>query len=212
MAVQFEAILTGKTWPGSSTQLSAWHTHAHSPLAAFSDLSHRACDVQRRHSAFPHRVVGFEGRYRARPRPGQVRRLEQFVFCRPLGGLRRAASLGRSLRVAAVPAYMPWRLFWAYFVGVALLSASFSIATKIQVRWSGLLFGIMMFLFVAMMDLPGALASPRDRFGWTFLLREMSFAGGGWLFAGNAMRGPGQSQADRRGPRVDRDRRSILWR
>src|SRR5450631_2581784 len=62
-----------------------------------------------------------------------------------------------------VPSYMPWRLFWAYFVGIALLAASLSIATKIQVRWSGLLFGIMMFLFVAMLHLPRALASPKDR-------------------------------------------------
>ena len=58
-----------------------------------------------------------------------------------------------------VPKFMPWPLFWTYFVGVALLAASLSIATKIQVRWSGLLFGIMMFLFVAMMDLPGTLAA-----------------------------------------------------
>ena len=48
---------------------------------------------------------------------------------------------------------MPWRLFWAYFVGFALLAASLSIATKIQVRWSGLLFGIMMFLFVVTLDI-----------------------------------------------------------
>ncbi len=94
----------------------------------------------------------------------------------------------------AVPDYMPWRLFWAYFVGVALLAAALSIATKIQVRWSGLLFGLMMFLFVLMSDLPGALANPRDRFAWTLILRELSFAAGGWLLAANAMRGPQRSK------------------
>ena len=93
-----------------------------------------------------------------------------------------------------VPSYMPWRLFWTYFVGFALLAASLSIATKIQVRWSGLLFGIMMSVFVAMIIIPGALANPRDRFSWTFVLREMSFAGGGWTLAGNAMHGPGKSK------------------
>ena len=87
-----------------------------------------------------------------------------------------------------VPQYMPWRLFWAYLVGFALLSASLSIATKIQVRWSGLLFGIMMFLFVAMLMVPGALANPRDRFAWTLVIRESSFGGGGWLLAGAALR------------------------
>jgi len=93
-----------------------------------------------------------------------------------------------------VPSFVPWHLFWTYFVGFALLAASLSIATKIQVRWSGLLFGTMMFLFVSMMDLPGSLANPRDRFGWTLLLREMSFGGGGWLLAGNALREQGQGK------------------
>jgi uncharacterized membrane protein len=86
-----------------------------------------------------------------------------------------------------VPKFMPWHLFWTYFVGVGLLAASLSIATKIQVRWSGLLFGIMMFLFVAMMDLPGTLAKPNDRFNWALMLREMSFGSGGWVLAGGAM-------------------------
>ena len=98
------------------------------------------------------------------------------MFRRSIGGLRRGASLGRRILLPAVPSYMPWRLFWAYFVGFALLAASLSIATKIQVRWSGLLFGTMMFLFVAMLHLPGALASPRTGFAWTIVIREMSFA------------------------------------
>ena len=97
-----------------------------------------------------------------------------------------------------VPSYMPWRLFIAYFVGVALLAASLSIATKIQVRWSGLLFGIMMFLFVGMLMIPGALANPKDRFAWTIVFRESSFGGGGWILAGSALceqgRGKGGSK------------------
>jgi uncharacterized membrane protein YphA (DoxX/SURF4 family) len=89
---------------------------------------------------------------------------------------------------------MPWRLFWAYFVGFALLAASLSIATNIQIRWSGLLFGIMMVLFVAMLHIPRALASPGDRISWTIVIREMSFAGGGWILAGNALREQGRGQ------------------
>ncbi|MGB8988355.1 MAG: hypothetical protein WCC37_17270 [Candidatus Sulfotelmatobacter sp.] len=88
-----------------------------------------------------------------------------------------------------VPKFMPWPLFWTYLVGCGLLAASLSIATKIQVRWSGLLFGIMMFLFVAMMDLPGTLADPHNRFNWTLMLRELSFGAGGWILAGGAMAG-----------------------
>jgi uncharacterized membrane protein len=85
-----------------------------------------------------------------------------------------------------VPKFMPWPLAWTYLVGFALIAASLSIATRIQVRWSGLLFGIMMFLFVAMLHFPGALAS-HDRFSWTVVFREMSFGGGGLVLAGVAV-------------------------
>jgi hypothetical protein len=55
------------------------------------------------------------------------------------------------------------------------------------VRWSGLLFGIMMFLFVAMMDIPGTLADPKNRFSWILTVREISFGAGGWLLAATAL-------------------------
>jgi uncharacterized membrane protein len=120
--------------------------------------------------------------------------LNNLCFAAPLavfGALHLAAA--ESLKTM-VPSYMPWPLFWAYFFGFALLAASLSIATKILVRWSGLLFGIAMFCFVAMMDIPGALENPRDRFGWTLAIRELTFGGGGWILAGNAMRWPGKSK------------------
>jgi uncharacterized membrane protein YphA (DoxX/SURF4 family) len=120
--------------------------------------------------------------------------LSNLCFALPLavfGALHLSAAQGL---MTMVPAYMPWRLFWAYFVGVALVAASLSIATKIQVCWSGLLFGIMMVLFVAMLHVPRALASPQDRFAWTIVIREMSFAGGGWILAGEAIREHGRGQ------------------
>jgi len=121
--------------------------------------------------------------------------LSNLCFAAPLavfGALHLAAA--ESL-LPMVPSYMPWRLFWTYFFGFALLAAALSIATKIQVRWSGLLFGIAMFLIVAMLMIPGTLASPRDRFAWTFIFRESSFGGGGWILAGNAMREQGRGQS-----------------
>jgi uncharacterized membrane protein len=120
--------------------------------------------------------------------------LSNLCFAVPLAVFGAEHLSGARFIMLAVPSYMPWRLFWAYFVGFALLSASLSIAAKIQVRCSGLLFGIMMFLFVAMVHIPRVLASPKDRFAWTIVIREMSFAGGGWLLAGNAMHGPGKSK------------------
>jgi uncharacterized membrane protein len=114
----------------------------------------------------------------------------------PLAVFGALHLFGPRFVIDIVPLYMPWRLFWVDSVGCALIAASLSIATKLGVRWSGLLFGIMMFLFVAMIHLPGALRHPHDRFIWTIVFREMSFGGTGWILAGNAMdgwRGQGKS-------------------
>jgi hypothetical protein len=136
----------------------------------------------------------------ARTDIAQARGLDKFIALANLCFALPLAVFGAEHLAAAkfiqmgVPSYVPWHLFWAYFVGFALLAAALSIATKIQVRWSGLLFGIMMFLFVAMMDIPGTLAKPGDRFAWALLLRELAFGGGGWIFAGHAMREEGGGQ------------------
>jgi uncharacterized membrane protein len=114
--------------------------------------------------------------------------LTNVCFAIPLAAFGAEHLSGAKFLMALVPAYMPWRLFWAYFVGFALIAASLSIGTKIQVRWSGLLFGTMMFLFVAMIHFPGAVTSG-GRTLWTIVIREMSFGGGGWVLAGNAVGG-----------------------
>ena len=118
--------------------------------------------------------------------------LSNLCFAMPLavfGALHLSAAQGLS---QMVPKFMPWPLFWAYLVGCALLSASLSIATKRYVFWSGLLFGIMMFLFVAMMDLPGTLSDLHNRISWELMFRELTFGAGGWMLAAAAMMKPEQ--------------------
>ena len=111
----------------------------------------------------------------------------------PLAVFGALHLFGPRFVTSLVPPYMPWRAFWVYAVGGALVAASLSIAARIGVRWSGVLFGIMMFLFVAMIHLPGALGRrPYDRVIWTIVFREMSFGGAGWILAGVAMDGPPQ--------------------
>lgn len=143
------------------------------------------------------------GLWAAKTDISQARGLDKVValgnlcFAMPLaafGALHLSAAQGLS---TMVPAYVPWHLFWAYFFGFAWLAASVSIATSIQVRWSGLLVGIAMFLFVAMLIIPGVVAKPNDRFGWTLIFRESSFGGGGWILAGHAMRNEGRKVGSR---------------
>jgi uncharacterized membrane protein len=119
----------------------------------------------------------------------KVAALSNLCFAVPLAVFGTLHLFDPRSLIFIVPRYMPWPLFWVYFVGCALIAASLSIAAKIEVRWSGLLVGLMMFLFVAMIYLRGALANPHNRIIWTIVFREMSFGGAGWILAGNANEG-----------------------
>jgi uncharacterized membrane protein len=82
-----------------------------------------------------------------------------------------------------VPSWMPGKLFWTYFVGVALVAAALSFIFRIGIRLSATLLGIMFFCFVAMMDIPGSIAAPHNRFAWTLAARESAFSAGGIILA-----------------------------
>ena len=155
-------------------------------LAAFLEISRTAFSMSG--ACLPLLVIGLLA---ARSDIAQARGLDKIValtnlcFAIPLAAFG-AEHLSGGIPLKMVPSYMPWRLFWVYFVGFALIAASLSIATRIQVFWSGLLFGIMMFLFVAMLYFPAAVVSG-GRIVWTIVFREMSFGGAAWVLAGTAM-------------------------
>jgi uncharacterized membrane protein len=121
-------------------------------------------------------------------------------------GLEKLVTLGRAFAGASlaafgaehlsgaqfiapgVPAYMPMREFWVYFVGIALIAAGISLALNRFVRWSALLTGCMELLFVLMIHVPNAAAHPDDRIIWTVVLRDLGFAAGMWALAGSRLR------------------------
>jgi uncharacterized membrane protein len=115
--------------------------------------------------------------------------LSNLCFAAPLAVFGTLHLFGPQFVKELVPPYMPGRMFWVYFVGCALIAAALSIATKIAVRWSGLLVGTMMFMFVAMLYLPSGLRHMHARFTWTIVFREMSFGGAGWILAAVAKDG-----------------------
>ena len=84
-----------------------------------------------------------------------------------------------------VPAWIPWHMFWAYFVGACFIAAALSLATGIQVRLSASLVALTFFLFVVLMDAPAWVQDPRDRIALALMLRELSFCGGPLALAAN---------------------------
>jgi uncharacterized membrane protein len=96
---------------------------------------------------------------------------EHFLAARDLAGL--------------VPHWLPGALFWAYFVGAALLAAAISFILWKHVRWSALLLAVLFLIFVVTIDLPNLPAHVHERLFWTLTVRETAFAGGAMVLAGS---------------------------
>lgn len=84
---------------------------------------------------------------------------------------------------AFVPRWIPAHTFWVYLIGVAFVCAAISIAILVKARLAAALVGMTFLIFVLVMDLPGTLAHPGNRFFWALALRQLAFSGGAFAFA-----------------------------
>ena len=92
-------------------------------------------------------------------------------------------TLGR-LMAGGIPSWIPAHVFWVYFVGVALVAAALSIVVKKYSQLAATLLGTMILLFVVLLHIPRVAAAPHDRISWAVALRDLSFSGGAFAFAG----------------------------
>jgi uncharacterized membrane protein len=84
---------------------------------------------------------------------------------------------------AMVPRWIPAHTFWVYLVGLGFICAGLSMAVLVQARLAAALVGMTFLIFVCVMDLPGSIAHPHNRFFWALALRELSFGSGALAFA-----------------------------
>jgi hypothetical protein len=82
-----------------------------------------------------------------------------------------------------IPAWIPARLFWAYFTGIAFLAAAISITTKKLLRLAGMLMGAMFFLWVVLLHVPRVAAAPRNGNEVTSLFVALAMSGIGFVLA-----------------------------
>jgi uncharacterized membrane protein len=92
--------------------------------------------------------------------------------------------IGRDM-AQMVPKWLPWHLFWVYFVGAALMAAAISFIAWRCVRWSAALLALLFLIIVATIDLPNLSAGLHDRIFWTLTVRELCFASGAMVLAGS---------------------------
>src|SRR4029077_11025544 len=84
---------------------------------------------------------------------------------------------------ALVPGWIPAHTFRVYLVGLAFLCAALSIVLLVQARLAAALVGMTLLIFVLVMDMPGTLAQPGNRFFWALALGQLAFSGGAFALA-----------------------------
>ncbi|MDB5014076.1 MAG: DoxX [Daejeonella sp.] len=76
-----------------------------------------------------------------------------------------------------VPVWIPAPLFWTYFAGISLIAAGLGLVISKTVRVASLLSGLMIFIWMLILHLPRAIASPLDVNEWLGCFETMAFSG-----------------------------------
>ena len=76
-----------------------------------------------------------------------------------------------------IPSWIPWRVFWACFTGIALIAAAVAIVTKIWVRWAATLLGVMIFLWVLLLHTSRIASHPGDFGEWRGIFQALAMSG-----------------------------------
>jgi uncharacterized membrane protein YphA (DoxX/SURF4 family) len=115
-------------------------------------------------------------------------RLGRFLFALPLLVFGIQHFMYARYVATLVPSWIPGHLFWAYFVGVAFIATTLSIATQIKARLSATWLGIMFLLWVLVLHLPRVAAAPHNGDEWTSAFVALAMSGGAFLVAGTLKR------------------------
>jgi len=82
-----------------------------------------------------------------------------------------------------VPAYMPWRLFWAYFTGTAMLAAGVSFIIRWEVQLAAFLLGCLMLLYLLMVHPPLLTKEPQVGQHWTRFMQDIAIMSAAFALA-----------------------------
>jgi uncharacterized membrane protein len=87
-----------------------------------------------------------------------------------------------------VPAWIPFKLFWAYFIGVAFSLASISLLTNIKTRLASALLGFMFLFWVIFLHLPRVAGATHIEPEKTSMFIALAMCGIFFTIAGDAER------------------------
>ncbi|HVV04212.1 MAG TPA: hypothetical protein VHC96_08310 [Puia sp.] len=107
-----------------------------------------------------------------------------------------------------VPAFMPWRVFWAYFTGTAMFVAGLSFIIRWQTQLAAFLLGCLMLLYLLMVH-PGMLTNePQVGQHWTRFMQDIAIMGAAFALAMSEWKALDQNRRFR--PRYPRKGPTVL--
>ncbi|HEY6272528.1 MAG TPA: hypothetical protein VIX19_11120 [Terriglobales bacterium] len=107
----------------------------------------------------------------------------RLIFAVPLAVFGVQHFMYAQFTATLVPAWIPWRLFWACFVGAAFIAASIGIAVKVQARLAATLLGVMFFLIVVLLHVPRLFTHAQSGNEWTSALVALTMFGASFVVA-----------------------------
>lgn len=81
-----------------------------------------------------------------------------------------------------VPSWVPGGVFWVYLTGLALIAATIAIIAKKHISLAALLLGILMFVFVLTIHLPGVMGG--NQMSMSGLLKDFALGGAAFMISG----------------------------
>jgi uncharacterized membrane protein len=122
-------------------------------------------------------------------------RIGAFLFAISLPVFGLSHLMYADFTASMVPAWLPQRIGFAYFTGLAHIAAGIGLLIGILPRPAATLEAIMMSSFVCLVHIPGVAAEPGSRLQWTMLFVALALSGAAWAVAtslsGARQRSPG---------------------
>jgi uncharacterized membrane protein len=157
-----------------------------SPLAAASEL------LAMSGAAWVLAGIGAENR--------ALSRLGRVSFAGALVVFGSQHFLFSSFLATLIPAWIPWHLFWEYFVGTAFVAAAFCIAANKAARLAAFMLGTMFGLFVLVLHAPRVVTAVRSLDEWTSAFVAVAMSGGAFVMAEGSKSATEERPAE--GPRL----------
>jgi uncharacterized membrane protein len=76
-----------------------------------------------------------------------------------------------------IPNYIPYRAFWTYFCGIALIAAGLGLIIPQTRKWAAALAGLMILLWFFLLHIPRAFAAPDNYSEWMGVCESFSVSG-----------------------------------